>query len=140
MPKILASGGVNRHTKEKEAERIQDELLKLGCREEDILIENTSTNSLENVLFSKKVLDEQIGLTNIKRIMAVVKHYHSRRALMTLKKHFPHSIDILPVPYDIYGFTKNNWFTSEKEKEKVLGEWKKIQTYLKKGDIAKLDT
>jgi len=120
--KILVSGGVDRVTSENEA----------------LILEKESTNSLENVLFSKKVIDEKFGFNNIKKIIAVVKHYHSRRALMTLKKYFPKDIELIPVTYEIYGFTKDNWFKSDIGKEKVISEFEKISKYLDKGDIGEL--
>jgi len=138
VPIILISGGINRVTGKNEAQEISQKLIQLGVNKSEIILENKSTNSLENVLFSKEILDKKIGLKNIKSIIPVVKHYHSRRALMTLKKHFPENIEFTPAIYEIYGFTKNNWFKHEIGKEKVLGEWNKISKYLKKGDIKEL--
>jgi len=57
---------------------------------------------------------------------------------MTLKKHFPKNIKFIPVSYQLYNFDKNNWFESTKGKEKILGEYSRIQKYLKKGDIEEL--
>jgi len=139
VPRILVSGGINRVTGENEAKEMSDKLIKLGVKRDDIILENESTNSLENVLFSKQVINEKIGFDKIKKIIAVVKHYHSRRALMTLKKHLPKTIEIIPVTYDIYGFTMDNWFDNEVGKEKVLSEWNKIPEYLTKGDIEDIE-
>lgn len=138
VSKILISGGKNKVTGEKEACMMRDKLIKLGVEKENILTEEASTNSLENVLFSKNIIEKKIGFNNIKKIIAVVKHYHSRRALMTLRKHFPNNIQFIPAPYDIYGFTKNDWFEKENGREKVMGEWNKISKYLEKGDIEEL--
>lgn len=138
VPKILVSGGINRVTEENEAKEMSDKLIKLGVKRDDIILENKSTNSLENVLFSKQVIDERIGFNKIKKIIAVVKHYHSRRALMTLKKHFPKTVELIPVSCEVYGFTIDNWFDNETGKEKVLSEWNKIPKYLAKGDIEEL--
>lgn len=138
IPKILISGGINRVTGENEALEMSQKLIKLGVNQIDIILENKSTNSLENVLYSKKVIEQNFGFEKIKKIIAVVKHYHSRRALMTLKKHFPNDIELIPVTYEIYGFTRNNWFNSKLGRDKVLAEWNKIPEYLAKGDIEKL--
>ena len=138
VSKILVSGEKNKITGKKEARVMRDRLIKLGVEKENILIEEESTNSLENVLFSKIIIENKIGFRNIKKIIAVVKHYHSRRALITLRKHFPKNIKLIPAPYDIFGFTKNDWFSKEKGREKVMSEWTKIQKYLKKGDIEEL--
>ncbi|MCD4694426.1 YdcF family protein [bacterium] len=136
--KILVSGGVNRVTGRNEAQEMSKKLINLGIEQKDIILENMSTNSLENVLFSKKIIDKKFNLNNIKKIIAVVKHYHSRRALMTLKKHFSKTVEFIPVTYGIYGFTKYNWFKNEIGREEVYREFKKIQIYLDKGDIEEL--
>jgi uncharacterized SAM-binding protein YcdF (DUF218 family) len=138
VSKILISGGKNKVTGEKEACMMRDKLIKLGVEKENIITEEASTNSLENVLFSKIIIENKIGFENIKKIIAVTKHYHSRRALMTLRKHFLKNIQFMPAPYDIYGFTKNDWFEKEKGREKVMSEWNKIKKYLEKGDIEEL--
>ncbi len=57
---------------------------------------------------------------------------------MTLKKHFPNNIELIPVTYEVYGFTPKNWFESEIGRKKVLSEWGKIPEYLVKGDIEEL--
>jgi len=138
IPKILISGGINRITGENEALEMSQKLIKLGVNQGDIILEDKSTNSLENVFYSKKVIEKNFGFEKIKKIIAVVKHYHSRRALMTLKKHFPKTIKLIPVTYEVYGFTIDNWFNNEIGKKKVLSEWNKIQEYLAKGDIEEL--
>ncbi len=138
VPKILVSGGINRVTGENEAKEMSDKLIQLGVKKDDIILESKSTNTLENVLFSKQIIDEKIGFNKIKKIIAIVKHYHSRRALMTLKKHFPKTVELIPMTYEIYGFTKDNWFNNKIGREKVMSEWNKISEYLKKGDIKEL--
>jgi len=138
ISKILISGGVNRITGKNEALEMSQKLIKLGVNQGDIILEDKSANSLENVLFSKKVIEQNFGFEKNKKIIAVVKHYHSRRVLMTLKKHFPKTVELIPVTYEIYGFTIDNWFNNEIGKEKVLSEWNKISEYLAKGDIEEL--
>ncbi len=138
VPKILVSGGINRITRENEAKEIGDKLIQRGVKKDDVILESKSTNTLENVLFSKQIIDEKIGFNKIKKIIAVVKHYHSRRALMTLKKHFPKTVELIPVTYEIYGFTEGNWFNNKIGKKKIVSEWNKILKYLKKGDIKEL--
>jgi uncharacterized SAM-binding protein YcdF (DUF218 family) len=138
ISKIIVSGGINKHIGGNEAKIISKELIKMGVKKEDIVLEDKSTNTLENVIFAKKVIDKKIGLNNIKKILVVVKSFHARRALMTLKKHFPKHIKFIPVIYNLDGFNKTNWFKSEIGKEKVLSEYAKIKEYLKKGDIEEL--
>ena len=140
VPKIIFSGGLNKKYGIVEGEAMAKEAVKLGVPEKDVLAENESTNTLENVLFSIQVMDKEIGLQNIKIITAIVKNYHARRALMTLRKHIPAHIKLKAVPYysEYYPFTKENWFETDIGKEKVMEEVEKIKIYLAKGDLAEL--
>ncbi len=139
ISKILISGGKNRVTGKNEASEMNKKLIESGVKEKDIILENKSADSLENVLFSKRAIEEKIGFANIKKIIAVVKHYHSRRALMTLRKHFPKHVILIPVTYEVYGFTRNNWFKTENGTKKVMSEWNKISKYLENKDIEKIE-
>ena len=58
--------------------------------------------------------------------------------MMTLKKHLSNAIELIPITYEIYGFTMDDWFNNETGKEKVLAEWNKIPEYLANGDIEEL--
>lgn len=140
VPKIIFSGGVNKKVGVIEGKAMAEEAIKLGVSREDILIEDRSANTLENVLFSLDLIDKELGLQNIKVTTAVVKNYHARRALMTLRKHIPAHVQLKASAYisDYYPFTKKNWTESDPGKEKVFEEVEKIKTYLAKGDLAEL--
>jgi len=138
IPRILLSGGVNKETKKIEAEEMARHLIEMGVEERDLILENKSTSTLENVLFSKRIIEKVIGFDNIKKIILIVKHYHSRRAAMTAKRYFPAAVKLIPITYEIYGFTKKNWYESELGRKKVLNEWKKIPKYLSQRHIEEL--
>lgn len=133
--KVLITGGTNRVTGSNEAEEIASGLNQRGISSEDILLENKSTNSLENVVFSKEIIDAKIGLHNITDIIYITKHYHAKRALLTLKKYFPKHITFHTMIYSLYDFDKSNWHESEIGKKKILDEFEKIKRYQEKGDI-----
>lgn len=138
VPKILVSGGKNRENGRNEAEEMAVNLIDLGVATDDIIVEDKSTNTLENVLFSRPIIEEEIGFQNVRRLLVVVKNYHSRRAVMTLKRHFPQGVEFLPLAYDLLGITRDNWHQSEIGRKKVEGEMERIEKYLAKGDIAEL--
>ena len=138
VPKILFTGGINEHTGINEGQTLRQEAIKAGIPKKNILVEDKSTNTLENVLFSKDIIEKEIGLENIKSITLIVKDYYSRRAVMTIKKHFPKKIIFKISPYQMFDFTSKDWYLSEKGKEKVFEELGKIKTYLAKGDIEEL--
>ena len=58
-PVIIPSGGQGDDEPVSEAEAVRDYLLSLGVPEEDVIIENKSVNTLQNMLFSKKLIDER---------------------------------------------------------------------------------
>ena len=140
VPKITVSGGMNKHSGVIEGDLMATELVNLGVLRHDILVENRSTNTLQNVLFSKKIIDEALGLNKIKVIVAVVKNFHARRVLMTLKKHMPAHISLKAATHvsSAYNFTKDNWYRSDMGREKVREELEKIKKYLAKGDLVEL--
>lgn len=140
VPKIIVSGGPNETTGVIEGDFMAEQLEKLGVPKKDIIIENKAANSLENVVFSTEILNKQMGLENIDTITAVVRNYHSRRALMTLRKHLPFHIKLKVASYSSaqYPFTKDSWQQSNLGREKVMEEMDKIKTYLVKGDLVEL--
>lgn len=140
VPKIIVSGGLNQETGLVEGNLMAAKLLSLGVPREDILIENKATNTLENVLFSKKLLDEVLGLDTIKVIVAVVKNYHARRALMALKKQMPPHITFKVASYfsPVFNFTKDSWHQSKFGRKKITGELAKIKKYLADGSLEDL--
>ena len=141
VPKILFSGGINKHSGVIEAEEMANEAVKQGIPSKDIIIENRSANTLENVILSLATIDKEMGLNKVRKIIAIMKNYHARRALMTLKKHFPSNIEIRAAAYisPEYNFDENNWLQSKLGKEKVFGEVDKIKQYLAKGDLMELN-
>ncbi|MFZ6012066.1 MAG: YdcF family protein [Bacteroidota bacterium] len=140
VPRIIVSGGLNEETGIVEGAAMAGEALALGIARRDILIEDQSRNTLENVIFSLKIIDREIGLVNIKTITAIVKNFHARRCMMTLRKHTPPFIQLRIAAYDSphFDFNKSNWMQSENGQQKVLEEVEKIKKYLAQGDLAEL--
>lgn len=89
-PYILFSWWLWRLTKdwnETEADKFAVIAKKMGVPSENILIENKSTNSGENAIFSMKLLkDKRIPHETL---LIVHKPYMERRAYATFLKHFP---------------------------------------------------
>ena len=90
-PFLICSGGYGKITKSlwnnTEAETYAQICIENGVPKDKILIENKSTNSGENFIFTKKLLESH----NIKVSTGIIvcKNYLSRRALATAKKQWP---------------------------------------------------
>ncbi|MCX8239796.1 MAG: YdcF family protein [Verrucomicrobiales bacterium] len=87
-PWVVMSGGLGNFTEgvfeKPEAELFAERAIELGVPEEVILIENESTNTGENVMFTRRVLAEKsIGVSNL---IAVQKPYMERRTFATICK------------------------------------------------------
>lgn len=82
-PLLLFSGGMGRFTGEwavPEAELFAEAAMKKGVPEDRILIENKSTNTGENVRFSRTIL-KKAGIPDPASLIALQKPYMERRTL-----------------------------------------------------------
>lgn len=135
--KILFSGGVKwPESNLSEALEMRSEAIKHGVPEEDILVEDFSLNTLENVLGSIMILNRQFQLHNIERILVVTASFHMRRLLMTLKTYMPKSIEFIPCRADDMSTKEDNWFLSEESRVRVKDESIKVITYVKQKTMA----
>lgn len=90
-PLIIFSGGLGKFAKEHwgepEADHFKKIALSMGVPEQDILLENQSTNTGENIQFTRKLLEE-MGL-DLESFIIVQKPYMERRSYATFKKQWP---------------------------------------------------
>jgi len=74
---MISSGNASvMHQELKEADAVHDYLLSIGIPDSAMIIENQSRNTLENILFSKKMLDS-LGLK--KRVLVFTSAWHIPR-------------------------------------------------------------
>ncbi len=118
-----------------EAQSIKDKLLLNGVPEEIINIEDRSTNSKENVLYSKQIFD----FSNISSLLFVSKCHAAGRQYRTLRKYLPNNIEMGPYSYEtiINGIYINqfNWMLYPESRSLIFGEYLRILYYSHKGDI-----
>lgn len=90
-PLLIFSGGQGAITKtlwdEPEAERFAHIAMSMNVPRESILIEKHSTNTGENIQFTRKLVEEQ-GL-DLHRFIVVQKPYMERRAYATFLRYWP---------------------------------------------------
>ncbi len=82
-PHIIASGGQGSDEKLSEAQAITNYLLEHNIPEEDIILEDRSTTTWENLLYSKELIEAR-GAGN--KIALVSNNYHIYRCLCYAKK------------------------------------------------------
>lgn len=116
---------------------IRDQLLKHGVDPRLILLEDASTNTKENVIFGKKILEEKN--TFPQSILFTCFTHHSGRCYRTLKKYFPNthfSCFTYDGVYNDLVLSQKNWRQTAYTRERVYGEYLRIQRYQAAGDIA----
>ncbi|MCP3742029.1 YdcF family protein [Rossellomorea sp. BNER] len=134
--KILFSGGVRWKDSElPEALELKNEAIALGVPEKDILTEDLSLQTLENVLASLLVLDREFHLHNIQRLLVVTTSYHMRRLHLTLKTYMPDWINFTLCPAEDNNTGENNWFLSEIGRKRVKDESAKVIKYIQQGAL-----
>ncbi|MFA6428104.1 MAG: YdcF family protein [Candidatus Buchananbacteria bacterium] len=135
--KILITGHSKGKLKEIEADRFYNKGLELGIVPEVFLLEKEATNTKENIINSRPLIERSIGFKNIKKIMFVCKAFHTRRVLMTAKKFFPSNIKYYFCPViDERNIKKENWWQNKEAKTRVLEELRRIAEYTLKGDLS----
>ncbi len=146
--RLLLTGGVNprgtyRQDSEtagetSEARFLAGKLIEVGVPEEFLIVEESSTNTLENALFAKEVFDFEI----IESVLLVCKSYAAGRQYRTLRRHLPAAVHIVPYPFDTTAtgregqlLTRHNWMESAGGRARVHGEYLRIVRYGERGEI-----
>ncbi len=142
FPKVMVTGLSGRlysETGKPVAHIMRDELIARGIPSDVILVQDKSTNTLEDVAFSLGVLEKHD--VSPESIAFLCKAHHSGRCLRTLRKFFP-SQTLSPITYlaeyDGVKVSKEDWYQHEVSRGRVYGEYLRIIEYSKRGDIAHL--
>lgn len=133
-PYIIFSGGNGRGTESwvrPEADVFADIAIQCGVPNEKILIENKSTNTGENILFTKKVLTEK-GL-DPQSIILVQKPYMMRRAFATFKKLWSEKEFIVTSPDISFDDYPNSEISKDTLINFMVGDLQRIKIYPEKG-------
>jgi len=135
--RILITGHSKDKTKEIEAERFFEYGIRLGIPANKFLLEKEATNTKENILFSKPIIEREIGFNNIKTILFICQSFHTRRVYMTAKNFLPANIKFCFCPIvDERGISKDNWWKNDAAKNRVLDEIRRIGEYTLKRDLS----
>jgi uncharacterized SAM-binding protein YcdF (DUF218 family) len=138
-PLLIFSGGLGAITKhlwrEPEADQFAAIAIKMGVPRERILIENRSTNTGENVAFTKQLLAERQLYPQ--KFILVQKPYMERRTYATFKKRWPEKEVVVTsprVPFDDYlNRYSNKALSSDDVVAIMVGDLQRIRLYASKG-------
>ena len=133
--RFIISGGFGHLTEgiwdEPEADKFAKIAIEMGVSKEKIIIENKSTNTSENILFTKALLAEK-SLTP-KTFLVVQKPYMERRAYATFKKFWPEKEVIVTSPPISYEEYPDELRSKEDVIGIMVGDLQRIKLYAEKG-------
>lgn len=134
-PLVIMSGGLGNLTQnmwtESEADQFTAIAIQKGVPEKAILVENKSTNTGENILFTQQLL-QQKGIYPQKFIV-VQKPYMERRSYATFKKHWPDKDLIVTSPQFNFTDYPNDEIPLERVINIMVGDLQRIKEYPAKG-------
>ena len=134
-PLVIMSGGLGNFTQdmwtETEADQFAAIAIQKGVPAEAVLIENKSSNTGENILFTQELL-EQKGL-DPHTFIVVQKPYMERRSYATFKKHWPDKellVTSPQIPFDKYA---TDDIPLERVIHIMIGDLQRLKIYPAKG-------
>ena len=138
-PLLIFSGGLGSITSgiwsEPEADQFAKIALSMDVPEEKILVENKSTNTGENILFTKRLLAEK--KINPQSFIIVQKPYMERRSYATFRKLWPEKDALVTSPQVSFAEYLDNYSNQELSKNDVIsimvGDLQRIKVYAEKG-------
>ena len=123
--KIMLCGGALRDFpvgKCSEAVHMCNAVLELGVTEENIILENSSQNTIENILYALIELQRNFWLNKVRSVLLVTTAYHMRRSLAIARYLFPEHITIVPCPANDNNTRRDNWMNTAVGVERAKGE------------------
>ncbi len=134
-PLVVFSGGLGNLTSDiwtvPEADQFAAIAVQKGVPAKDILIENQSTNTGENIIFSQKILKEN-GL-DPQTFIVVQKPYMERRSYATFKRHWPDKDLLVTSPQYSFEAYPTEDIPVEKVINIMVGDLQRIKIYPAKG-------
>jgi uncharacterized SAM-binding protein YcdF (DUF218 family) len=134
-PLLIFSGGLGNLTRglwqEPEADRFAAIALDLGVPGEAMLIENKSTNTGENILFTRRMLEEK--KLDPHSFIVVQKPYMERRSYATFAKQWPGKKLIMASPQIRFEEYSNSEISLESFIHIMVGDIQRIRIYPQKG-------
>ena len=138
-PKILFTGGLGRNTEgmlpEPEAVRFARVAVECGVPEADIILEDKSRNTKENIEFTRELLKER-GIPH-RRILGVHQPFMERRIVAAMGVYWPEQPFSVTSPQvtipEYLGRAKEQGITENASVSVIVGDFQRIQLYAELG-------
>ncbi len=134
-PLVFITGGDKRAVGVPEALTLREAAIAAGVPEERILVETRAGNTVENVAFGLKFLEDRGLLGTLKSVILVSAPVHMRRAKLVFQSHFPAYVRILCCPDRRKDVNRTNWWQSEEGRRIVFRELEKVRNWARSGRL-----
>jgi len=118
-----------------EAEHMYRAALALGVAEEDVILENLSQNTVENILYALIALQRTFWLNKVRRVLLVTTAYHMRRSLAIARYLLPAHITVIPCPANDNHTGRENWMNTPVGRKRAEEEARNLVRYVRNGVI-----
>lgn len=135
---IAVTGGVPDKNGVTEAAHMRSVLLKRGVPADAILSEDAATNTGENVVLTRALLEREKGKGNIRTVIGIGQIHAARRFVMTLERHWPEVQKMFTAP-NYYSVPREEFYNDPQFRREVLAEYRKIPLYRKTDFIREID-
>ncbi|MDD2430100.1 MAG: YdcF family protein [Firmicutes bacterium] len=132
-PYLLLSGGTVKGMIS-EAEIMKQKAISLKVPESAILIEDRSTNTKENILFSLEILKNTFSKQKL-HILLVTTMFHMRRCILSAETFFPANYTYTSCPVKDLNTLPGIWYKNPKAKNRALNEAKNLVRYVQSGEL-----
>ena len=105
-----------------EADQMYKTAIELGIAEEDLILDNSSQNTIENILFALIELQRNFCLNSVHGVLLVTTSYHMRRSLAIARYLFPSHIRFIPCPANDTNTRRDNWMNTSAGIKRAKGE------------------
>jgi uncharacterized SAM-binding protein YcdF (DUF218 family) len=137
-PLLIFSGGFGSITRDiwtkPEADQFAEIAIKMGVPKESLLVENRSTNTGENILFTKQLLAERN--VDPQKFILVQKPYMERRAFATFRKIWPEKDVLVTSPQVSFDDYLDSYSAKELSADDVIsimvGDLQRLKIYADK--------
>lgn len=138
-PKVLFTGGLGRNTAGmwtgSEAERFAAAAVAAGVPEQDVIVEDRSTNTAENITFTREKLAE-LDIP-ARRLLGVHQPFMERRIWAAMKVYWPEvELTVTSPQVDIRQYLRDAVAQGLEEKaaiDVIVGDFQRMELYAQKG-------
>jgi len=138
-PLLIFSGGLGAITRnlwhEPEADQFAEIAISMGVPQEKILLENQSTNTGENIRFTRELLAQR--KIDPENFIVVQKPYMERRSFATFRQVWPEKEVLITSPQVSFDEYLNGYVNSELTTDDVInimvGDLQRIKVYAERG-------